>query len=190
MGAAKRWTFSKRSSADFFAGRPKVSARSSRIITVMTSDSLQSLEREVSQFREQPCAGLIDRGGEAGAPSVLIVDDDPNIAPLVIRALKPYRMNTEVVTGGAEALVRLRERPYSLLVLDLEMTDVHGLDVLRTLRDVPRFQRLPVMILTAHANSQTLTRSFGIGADEFMKKPFDLHEFGVRAFRLIRPAAV
>jgi DNA-binding response OmpR family regulator len=120
-------------------------------------------------------------------PSVLIADDDPNVAPLVIAALKPYHLHTEAVKDGAGALSRLRERTFNLVVLDLEMADVHGLDVLRALREIPRYEHLPVLILTANGSNDAIARSFGYGADEFVKKPFDISELGLRAFRLIRP---
>lgn len=120
-------------------------------------------------------------------PSVLIADDDPNIAPLVLAALKPYRLHTEAVHDGAQALSRLRQRIFNLVILDLEMAGVHGLDVLRGLREIPRYEHLPVLILTADGSNDAIARSFGYGADEFVKKPFDISELGLRAFRLIRP---
>jgi two-component system response regulator TctD len=148
----------------------------------------QSFDRDaVFPFSEQHLAPVFDLQVDLHPPSVLIADDDPNVPPLVLAALKPYQMQTEVVTGGAEALARLRERTYNLLVLDLEMAGIHGFQVLRALREIPRYERVPVLILTANGSSEALARSFGSGADEFVKKPFDLREFGVRAFRLIRP---
>jgi DNA-binding response OmpR family regulator len=55
------------------------------------------------------------------------------------------------------------------------------------LRAEPRFKHLKVLILTANVSHEALARSFGHGADDFVKKPFDLHELAMRAFRLIRP---
>jgi two-component system cell cycle response regulator CtrA len=121
-------------------------------------------------------------------PWVLIADDDPNVGPLVSAALRPYDIHTEAVGSGEDALNRLRMRKYDLVVLDLEMADIHGFEVLRALRDLPRYKKpVPVLILTANTSDDALARSFGYGADEFVKKPFDLRELGVRAFRLIRP---
>src|SRR5579862_283643 len=85
-------------------------------------------------------ASDFDRHMDLHPPSVLIADDDPNIAPLVRAALKPYQIHTEVVLGGADALSRLRERSYNLLVLDLEMAGMHGFQVLRALRETPRYE--------------------------------------------------
>ena len=147
-----------------------------------------SVDRDAAfPFSEPQLKPVFDLHVDMHPPSVLIADDDPNVAPLVRAALRPYQVHTEVVLGGTDALSRLRERSYSLLVLDLEMAGVHGFQVLRALRETPRYERVPVLILTANGTNEALARSFGSGADEFIRKPFDLREFGLRAFRLIRP---
>lgn len=120
-------------------------------------------------------------------PTALIVDDDPDIAPLVGTALRSFDIGTESVSGGADALMQLYRRPYDLVILDLALGDVPGFEVLRALREAPLNRDVPVLILTADGSHEAIARSFGYGADEFVKKPFDLHELGMRAFRLISP---
>jgi DNA-binding response OmpR family regulator len=154
----------------------------------MRTPAAHPLERDAAfPFSEQQLKPVFDLHVDLHPPSVLIADDDPNVAPLVRAALKPYQIHADVVLGGVDALSRLRERSYNLLVLDLEMAGMHGFQVLRALRETPRYERVPVLILTANGTNEALARSFGSGADEFIRKPFDLREFGVRAFRLIRP---
>jgi DNA-binding response OmpR family regulator len=136
--------------------------------------------------------GWIEAPGEsqlhlAHEPTVLVVDDDPDVAPLVAAALGPFHIRTDSAASGAEALARLCQCTYDLVVLDLVMADLHGFDVLRHLRAHPRFKAIRVLILTANWSHEALARSFGYGADDFVTKPFDLHELGIRAFRLIRP---
>ena len=156
--------------------------------TIMQTLASQSLDRDAAfPYAKREILPFCDLYVDLKPPSVLIVDDDPNIAPLVVAALKPYRLHTEAVNDGTRALSRLRERAFNLLVLDLEMAGVHGLEVLRALREIPRFEHLPVLILTANGSNDAIARSFGYGADEFVKKPFDIAELGLRAFRLIRP---
>src|SRR5579862_6731097 len=106
---------------------------------------------------------------DAREPSALIADDDPDIHPLVATALKPFHFRTETVASGADALVRLRALRYDLVVLDLEMIGVHGFDVLRALRELPLYERVPVLVLTANSTDDAIARSFGYGADEFVK---------------------
>jgi DNA-binding response OmpR family regulator len=119
--------------------------------------------------------------------TVLIVDDDPDIAPLVDTALRPFNIQIEAVARGADALTRVGVCKYDLVVLDLAMSDVHGLDILRALRELPLNRNVPVLVLTANGSHEALARRFGLGADEFVRKPFDRRELGMRAFRLIRP---
>jgi DNA-binding response OmpR family regulator len=154
----------------------------------MRTPAAHALDRDAAfPFTEEHLAPVFDLHMDLHLPSVLVADDDPNVAPLVRAALKPYQIHTDVVLAGVDALSRLRERSYNLLVLDLEMAGMHGFQVLRALRETPRYERVPVLILTANGTNEALARSFGSGADEFIRKPFDLREFGVRAFRLIRP---
>jgi DNA-binding response OmpR family regulator len=124
---------------------------------------------------------------QAIGPAVLVVDDDPDVPPLVEAALSSFQVRIDSVHSGADALDRLRQGTYDLIVLDLGMENLHGFDVLRFLRAQPRFIHLKVLILTADTSHEALARSFGLGADDFVKKPFDLHELAIRAFRLIRP---
>jgi len=120
-------------------------------------------------------------------PTVLIVDDDPDIAPLVDSALRPFDIAAEAVLGGADALIHVHSRRYELVVLDLALGDIPGFDVLHALKEAPLNKDTPVLIVTANGSHEAIARSFGYGADEFVKKPFDLRELGMRAFRLIHP---
>lgn len=121
----------------------------------------------------------------SGSSPVLIVDDDPSVAPLVASALSPYRIRTEsAVTGGA-ALAALQERTFSLVVLDLLMPGPDGIEVLRRIREEFSRERLPLLILTGDATSVAMAMSFGYGADDFVRKPFNTEELGLRVYRLI-----
>ena len=152
------------------------------------SQCLATLDTVIAPSRLSPCASQ-SFGFYAAEPEykVLIVDDDPDIAPLVAEALKPFGIQTEAVFRGVDAILRMGECRYDLVVLDLTMGDIHGLDILRALRELPVNEDVPVLILTANGSYEALARSFGHGADDLVKKPFDLREFGLRAFRLIRP---
>jgi two-component system OmpR family response regulator/two-component system response regulator TctD len=122
-----------------------------------------------------------------GRPAVLLVDDDPDIPPLVVAALSPFQITVDMAATGAEALIKLEQGGYELLVLDLGLADLHGFEILRYIRTHPRLKGIKVLVLTANTSLEALARSFGHGADDFVKKPFDLREFGMRAFRLLRP---
>ena len=118
---------------------------------------------------------------------VLVVDDDPDIPVLVQAAMAPYRIRTEAVQSGKDALSRVTAHNYALLILDLGMEDVNGLEVLRDLKRERRLRHLPVLILTGDHTNDALARSFGYGADDLVTKPFNRGELGIRAYRLIEP---
>ena len=120
-------------------------------------------------------------------PLALIVDDDPDVAPLVSFALSRYEISSEDVHDGAAALARLRERHYDLVILDLTMAGLNGFDVLRALKNEELLRAIPVIVLTSHTNDESLARSFGYGADDFVSKPFKPSDLAMRAYRLIYP---
>lgn len=120
-------------------------------------------------------------------PTALIVDDDPDVAPLVRAALGPFAISVEDVLDGAAALERLRANRYDLVILDLAMNGLNGFDVLQTLKKQALLRAIPVIVLTANANDESLARSFGYGADDFVIKPFKPTELGMRAYRLLYP---
>jgi DNA-binding response OmpR family regulator len=121
-------------------------------------------------------------------PLALIVDDDPDIAPLVNVALSPYAILTDNVYDGATALTQLRQHRYDLVILDLGLEGLHGFDVLLALKKEIRLRGIPVIVITANASDEFLARSFGYGADDFVIKPFKPNELGMRAYRLLHPA--
>ena len=122
--------------------------------------------------------------------SALLVDDDPDISPLVELALAPYNLEIEGVGDGASALARLDARDYDLMILDLGMAELDGFAVLQAMKKETRWRRIPVIVLTANKSEEALARSFGCGADDFVVKPFQPNELGIRSHRLIRPLAI
>ncbi|MBV9744904.1 MAG: response regulator [Acidobacteriia bacterium] len=119
------------------------------------------------------------------APGVLLVDDDPDVAVLVRAAMAPFHVGVDAVLSGAEAVARLKDRWYDLVVLDLGLPDLSGVDVLNYLKSDRRFRRARVLVLTADSTMEAMARSFGHGADDFIRKPFVVKELGMRAYRLL-----
>jgi two-component system response regulator len=120
---------------------------------------------------------------------ILLVEDDPNDEALTLRAFKKVNVANPlvVVRDGQEALDWLfREgshanRPESLLpavvLLDLKLPVVDGLEVLRRLREVPATRQLPVVILTASNEESDLVRGYDLGVNSFIRKPVDFEQF-------------
>lgn len=123
----------------------------------------------------------------ARKPSALVVDDDPEILPLVKVALSRYAISCDGVNDGASAMEQLRNHSYDVVLLDLGMEGLAGFDVLLALKKDVRFREIPVIVLTGNESDEALARSFGYGADDFVLKPFRSNELGMRAYRLLHP---
>ena len=118
---------------------------------------------------------------------ILLVDDSPDDRDLTLRALEKNKILNRVVTAvdGVEALDILLGRGAhagaalapTLMLLDLKLPKVDGLEVLRMLRAEPRTQMLPVVILTSSKEEQDLIASYRLGANSYIRKPVDFNKF-------------
>jgi DNA-binding response OmpR family regulator len=118
---------------------------------------------------------------------LLVVEDEARIASFIVKGLSRQGYLVDAVTTGAEALVRVRDPALDLLILDLGLPDVHGLEVLRCLRSEGR--QLPVIIVTARAGVRDLVQGFALGADDYLTKPFAFNELVARVRARLRSRA-
>jgi CheY-like chemotaxis protein len=119
---------------------------------------------------------------------ILLVDDSPRDTELALEALQQHHIANEVVTlrDGAEALDYLHRRgPFAsrtgadpaVILLDLKMPKVDGLEVLRDLKADPQLRVVPVVMMTSSREEQDLVRSYQLGVNAYVVKPLDFHEF-------------
>jgi two-component system, OmpR family, copper resistance phosphate regulon response regulator CusR len=116
---------------------------------------------------------------------ILIAEDEPRIASFLEKGLRANGFTTTVVDDGRTAAAYARDADFDLLILDLGMPGLHGLDVLRELR--ARGERLPVVILTASDELETTVDGFAKGADDYVTKPFRFEELLARIRVRLRP---
>ncbi|WIX98664.1 response regulator transcription factor [Amycolatopsis mongoliensis] len=116
---------------------------------------------------------------------VLVAEDDPKQAQVIRLYLEGDGHTVEVVHDGPAALAHARERRPDLLVLDVMLPGMDGLDVCRTLRTE---SDLPVLVLTARDSEYDLLRSLDLGADDHMTKPYSPRELLARTRTLLRRA--
>jgi DNA-binding response OmpR family regulator len=109
---------------------------------------------------------------------LLVVEDDSAIAGPLMRALERAGHSTRWVTTGGDAEVAVFETRPELVVLDLGLPDIDGLDVCRHLRSAD--QELPIIVLTARREELDIVEGFEAGADDYMTKPFRLSELLAR----------
>lgn len=121
----------------------------------------------------------------AGPARILVVEDDHLIARIVTHRLeKAGHHLTHLPDGGTVLAQVARERP-DLIILDIKMPEVDGLEVLRRLRADAATRSLPVILLTALGDEADVVRGFGLGADDYLVKPFSPTELAVRVDRLL-----
>src|SRR3954463_1315897 len=118
---------------------------------------------------------------------VLVVDDDPQLREGVTRALELDDYEVTTASNGAQALDALGHRRPDVMVLDVMMPYVGGLDVCRTLRE--RKDRLPILVLTARDEVGDRVAGLDAGADDYLTKPFALDELRARLRALLRRTA-
>jgi len=119
---------------------------------------------------------------------ILVVEDDPDIAELVARYLDKAGFTTERVVSGRDALSAIAARPPDLLVLDLMLPHLDGLEVCRLIRGNEATAALPIIMLTARAEESERIVGLEIGADDYLAKPFSPGELVARVRALLRRA--
>jgi two-component system KDP operon response regulator KdpE len=121
------------------------------------------------------------------APRVLVVDDEPQIRRALRVALRANGYDVAEVATGQEALDALAARPPDLVILDLGLPDLDGVEVCRRLRE---WSRLPVIVLSAHGDDDAKVRALDEGADDYVTKPFSVPELLARMRVALRHATV
>jgi DNA-binding response OmpR family regulator len=119
---------------------------------------------------------------------ILIVEDDRDIADLLERYLMRAGHLTDALGDGRDALAFVRQRVPDLVVLDLMLPGVDGLEVCRTLRRTPETRALPIIMLTARTEEADRIAGLELGADDYVTKPFSPSELVARVGALLRRA--
>jgi CheY-like chemotaxis protein len=116
---------------------------------------------------------------------VLVADDEPHIGRIIKMKLEQGPFRVTLAYDGREALDALEREPdIGLVLLDLMMPHLSGLDVLSAMRTHPRWRDLPCIILTAAGQEQQHRRAMELGVNEFLTKPFSPKRLYVRAAEL------
>ena len=123
------------------------------------------------------------------AMEILLVEDDPQDAQLTLRALQSENLKNRIVVArdGEEALDflfcrgpfsgRSREYPPKLVLLDLKLPKVDGLQVLREIKACPELRAIPVVVLTSSSEQRDIVESYQLGVNSYIQKPVDIAQF-------------
>ncbi|MGA9236818.1 MAG: response regulator, partial [Desulfobacterales bacterium] len=115
---------------------------------------------------------------------ILVVDDEKTLLGQLERALEGQRYMVETALDGQEALDKLFETPYDLIILDVMLPKKDGLSVLREIRQTG--MTTPVLMLTARGEIGDKIKGLDLGADDYLAKPFSLDELLARVRALFR----
>lgn len=126
----------------------------------------------------------IDGGFKMLGEKILVVDDEKEIRDMIVKHLTKRGMYVSYAADGEEALEMIYKNKYDLIILDIMMKKIDGFEVLKKLRENNPHQ--PVIFLSALDNDHDKVLGFGLGADDYMTKPFSLTELTARINARIR----
>src|SRR5918992_3317872 len=106
--------------------------------------------------------------------NLLIVDDEPGMRQLLSHVFGRAEHTVRAAESGAKALELLRQEPADLIISDVKMPDMNGIELLRKVREF--LPDVAVIMMTAFATVETAREAFKLGADDFIQKPFDVDE--------------
>ncbi len=118
--------------------------------------------------------------------SILIVEDERDLAELVALHMGDLAREVHICADGAAALAQVQERPPALVILDLGLPGLDGLEVCRRLRAANRY--VPILMLTARGSDAERVLGLELGADDYLVKPFNVMELAARVKALARRA--
>ncbi len=123
---------------------------------------------------------------ESGSKKILVVEDDKDIAGLVAYHLERAGYITEILNVGTDVLPRVSREPPDLIVLDLMLPELSGLEICRTIRATPSIADIPVIMLTAKSEETDRLIGLELGADDYVTKPFSPKELVARVGAVLR----
>ena len=121
-------------------------------------------------------------------PKVLVVDDEPDALEVLAFKLKEVGYLPLLAKDGARALALAREELPAVIILDLMLPEVDGLEVCKLLRRDQRTAAIPVIMLTARARDKDVVTGLELGAADYMVKPFSPSELVARVRKVLGPA--
>lgn len=121
-----------------------------------------------------------------GQKRVLIVEDEKDIRDLLDYNLKKQGYSTDLAASGTEALKKSKSGKYDLILLDLMIPGIDGIELCRALKSDPQLARVPVIMLTARAEEVDKVLGLEMGADDYVTKPFSPRELIARIKAVLR----
>jgi chemosensory pili system protein ChpA (sensor histidine kinase/response regulator) len=118
-----------------------------------------------------------DAAADAGRPRVLLVDDSVSVRKFVGQMLEKAGLDVTTAADGADAMLRLAEAAFDVLVTDLEMPRVNGYELIEDVRRRAATRELPVIVLTTRAGDKHVALAKSLGVEHYVTKPVEEHAF-------------
>lgn len=125
----------------------------------------------------------------ASSPRVLVVEDDADIAELIRRYLQKAGLSVDVRASGGDALRAIADTRPDLVVLDVMLPEVSGLDICKAIRSDTQLELTPIIMVTARGDESERIAGLDLGADDYLAKPFSPGELVARVKALLRRTA-
>ena len=126
---------------------------------------------------------------ESGRRKVLVVDDDAEIVELFVDVLnRDGRFEVKTASSGYDAGVLTQEFNPDLMILDYMLPDINGNVVCQTVRNNPKFEHMKIIIVSGVVNQEEINELLSAGADDFVKKPFNIEKLVERMVELLQLA--
>ncbi len=109
---------------------------------------------------------------QATKSTIMVVDDDPDLVDILRATLEQREFNVMCVYSGSQALAGLEKQKPNLIVLDIMMPEMDGLEVLRRLKAAPETSSIPIILLSALDEDEDMLTGCKMGADHYITKPF------------------
>ncbi len=136
----------------------------------------QSEEKIEADKEEQPEVIILEEGPiHDNKKSVLIVDDNKLNLKVALNFLKPYNLNLETALSGSEAIEKINEKKYDLILMDDMMPEMSGTETFKKLKEDENF-KIPVVVLTANAITGMREKYLSEGFNDYLSKPIDKNE--------------
>lgn len=117
---------------------------------------------------------------------ILVVEDEPDIVELVTRALARHGFRVDAAASGEEAVRKARQLVPDVVILDLMLPGIDGMEVCRMLRGDPRTAAAPIIMLTARSEEADMVAGLEVGADDYVAKPFSPKVLAARVRAILR----
>ncbi len=121
---------------------------------------------------------------------ILVVDDSPTMRKMIMAALRPLQAEFGQAGNGLEAIEQLALAQYDAMTLDLNMPDMHGLEVLRYVRQLASYEAMPVVVISTRGDETSLQQALEAGANRYLVKPFQPADLLRTLQSLLQSAAV